>query len=339
MAGESRVGAAGARTQVPLVWAALAVVYIVWGSTYLAIRVTIETIPPMISASLRFLIAGSILYAFAIRRGDRADRPGFAQWRSSAIVGALLFLGGNGGVVWAEQRIPSGIAALLVATVPLWMALIGYVALRERLSAIAVAGLLVGFAGTALLIRPSGEGAVDTLGALVVVFASLSWAIGSLYSRRAPLPKRPLVSASMQMICGGVALGIAGIVGGELGRFEPASFSRSSILAFFYLIFFGAIAAFSCYAWLLRVAPTSLVSTYAYVNPVVAVALGWAIVDERVEPLTFVAGAIIVAAVAMIVTGRRIEEPGELAAGVPPVDELDPDAPGPPPGMSPSRPR
>ncbi|MGH2795651.1 MAG: EamA family transporter [Actinomycetota bacterium] len=338
MAGESRVGAAGARTQVPLVWAALAVVYIVWGSTYLAIRVTIETIPPMISASLRFLIAGSILYAFAIRRGDRADRPGFAQWRSSAIVGALLFLGGNGGVVWAEQRIPSGIAALLVATVPLWMALIGYVALRERLSAIPVAGLLVGFAGTALLIRPSGEGAVDTLGALVVVFASLSWAIGSLYSRRAPLPKRPLVSASMQMICGGVALGIAGIVGGELGRFEPASFSRSSILAFFYLIFFGAIAAFSCYAWLLRVAPTSLVSTYAYVNPVVAVALGWAIVDERVEPLTFVAGAIIVAAVAMIVTGRRIEEPGELAAGVPPVDGPDPDAPG-PPGMSPSRPR
>ncbi|MGH2785398.1 MAG: EamA family transporter [Actinomycetota bacterium] len=335
MAGEARLEAAGGRAQVPLVWAALTVIYIVWGSTYLAIRVAIETIPPLISASLRFLIAGGILYAFSIRRGDRADRPTVAEWRSTAIIGGLLFLGGNGGVVWAEQRIPSGVAALLVATVPLWMALIGFVALRERLPRIAVAGLLVGFAGTALLIRPSGDGSVDTLGALVVVGASLAWAVGSLYSRRARLPKRPLVSASMQMICGGVALGIAGVAGGELSRFEPASFSRASVLAFFYLIFVGAIAAFSCYAWLLRVAPTSLVSTYAYVNPVVAVALGWAILDERVEPLTFVAGAIIVAAVAMIVTGRRIEEPGEVAAGVPPVEDPEAGAP----GMSASRQR
>lgn len=305
-----------------MVWAALAVIYVVWGSTYLAIRVAIETIPPMISASLRFVAAGVILYAFAIRRGDReADRPGPAQWLSAAIVGTLLFLGGNGGVVWAEQRIPSGIAALLVATVPLWMALIGFTVLRERLPRIAVAGLFVGFAGTALLIRPSGEGGVDTLGALVVVGASLSWAIGSLYSRGAPLPKRPLVSASMQMLCGGVALGIVGIAGGELGRIELGNVSRSSALAFFYLIFFGSIAAFSCYAWLLRAAPTSVVSTYAYVNPVVAVALGWAFLDERVEPVTFVAGAIIVTAVAMIVTAGRAEEPGEVAAGVPPVEE------------------
>ena len=305
-----------------MIGAALAVVYVVWGSTYLAIRVTIETIPPMISASLRFLLAGSILYAFAIRRGERdADRPTLAQWRSAAIVGALLFLGGNGAVVWAEQRIPSGVAALLVATVPLWMALIGFLALKERLPRIAVAGLLVGFAGTALLIRPSGEGAVDTLGALVVVAGSLSWAVGSLYSRSAALPKRPLVSASMQMLCGGVALGIAGVAGGELARVEPGDISRSSALAFFYLIFVGAIAAFSCYAWLLRVAPTSVASTYAYVNPVVAVALGWAFVDEPVEAVTFVAGVIIVAAVAMIVTARRVEEPGEVAAGVPPVEE------------------
>ena len=329
MAGEARPAEGHARGAVPLVWAALAVIYVVWGSTYLAIRVAIETIPPMISASLRFLAAGAILYAFAIRRGEReADRPGIAEWRSAAIVGGLLFLGGNGGVVWAEQRIPSGIAALLVATVPLWMALIGFVALKERLPRIAVAGLLVGFAGTALLIRPSGEGGIDTLGALVVVGASLSWAIGSLYSRGAPLPKRPLVSASMQMLCGGVALGIAGVAGGELGRIELGSISRSSALAFFYLIFFGSIAAYSCYAWLLRVAPTSVVSTYAYVNPVVAVALGWAFLDERVEPVTFVAGAIIVAAVAMIVTARRIEEPGAVAAGVPPVEEPEPDAPG-----------
>jgi drug/metabolite transporter (DMT)-like permease len=223
--------------------------------------------------------------------------------------------------VLAEQRIPSGIAAQIVATVPLWMALIGFLALRERLPRVAVAGLLVGFAGTALLIRPSGEGAVDLLGALTVVGASLAWAIGSLYSRRAPLPARPLVSASMQMLCGGAALGVAGILSGELGRIEPSSFSRSSVLALGYLILFGAVLTFPCYAWLLRSAPTSVVSTYAYVNPVVAVALGWAVVDERVEPMTILAGAVIVAAVAMIVGSRRIEEPGEIAAGAPPVDD------------------
>jgi drug/metabolite transporter (DMT)-like permease len=305
------------------VWAALGVVYIVWGSTYLAIRVTIETLPPFLSASFRFLVAGSLLYAFSIRRGDRrADRPGWPQWRSAAIVGGLLFLGGNGGVVWAEQRIPSGVAALLVATVPLWMALIGFGALRERLPRVAVAGLVVGFAGTALLIRPTGDGGIDTVGALVVVGGSLCWAIGSLYSRRAPLPSRPLVSASMQLLCGGAILGVVGLAGGELGRFEPSSLSRSSVLALCYLIVFGTLLAFPCYTWLLRAAPTSVVSTYAYVNPVVAVALGWALADERVEPVTILAGGIIVAAVAMIVTARRVAEPpGEPAAGIPPVEE------------------
>ena len=322
MAGEAGPPAHGRSQTAPLVWAALAVVYVVWGSTYLAIRFTIETLPPMLSASFRFLVAGGLLYVFSIRRGDRdGDRPGPAQWRSAAIVGGLLFLGGNGGVVWAEQRIPSGVAALLVATVPLWMALIGFVALRERLPRVAVAGLVVGFAGTALLIRPTGEGGIDTLGALVVVGGSLSWAIGSLYSRRAPLPARPLVSASMQLLCGGAILGVVGISAGELGRIEPSAFSRSSILALGYLIAFGTLAAFPCYTWLLRAAPTSLVSTYAYVNPVVAVALGWAFADERVEPLTILAGAIVVTAVAMIVTARRTAEPGEVGAGMPPVDE------------------
>jgi drug/metabolite transporter (DMT)-like permease len=336
MAGEAGPPARGRPQTAPLVWAALAVVYVVWGSTYLAIRFTIETLPPMLSASFRFLVAGGLLYAFAIRRGDRdADRPGLPQWRSAAIVGGLLFLGGNGGVVWAEQRIPSGVAALLVATVPLWMALIGFAALRERLPRIAVAGLVVGFAGTALLIRPTGEGGIDTLGALVVVGGSLSWAIGSLYSRRAPLPARPLVSASMQLLCGGAILGVVGISAGELGRIEPSAFSRSSILALAYLIVFGTLAAFPCYTWLLRAAPTSLVSTYAYVNPVVAVALGWAFADERVEPLTILAGAIVVTAVAMIVTARRTAEPGEVAAGMPPVDDEEIEAS----GMSGSRPR
>ena len=316
------------RSNTTLVAAALAVVYVVWGSTYLAIRVTIETLPPMLSASFRFLVAGSLLYAFSIRRGDRdGDRPRAAQWRSAAIVGPLLFLGGNGGVVWAEQRIPSGVAALLVATVPLWMALIGFAALRERLPRIAVAGLIVGFAGTALLIRPSGEGGIDTVGALVVVGGSLSWAVGSLYSRRALLPARALVSASMQLVCGGFALGVVGLAAGEAGRFRPSAISAASMLALGYLIAFGTLAAFPCYSWLLRATRTSVASTYAYVNPMIAVALGWAFADERVEPLTILAGGIIVVAVAMIVMARG-SEPGEVAAGIPPVEE-QPESPPP----------
>jgi len=304
-----------------LVWSALGTVYVVWGSTYLAIRVAIETLPPLLMASVRFLVAGGILYAFAIRRGDReGDAPGWPQWRSAAIVGTLLFLGGNGGVVIAEKRVPSGIAALIVATVPLWMALIAFVVLRERLPALAVAGLVVGFAGTALLVRPSGGHEVDAVGALLLLGAAASWATGSLYARRAPLPRRSLVGAAMQLLCGGVVVGVAGLMGGELGRVHVDAFSRSSLLALAYLIFVGALVGFTAYAWLVQVVPAPIFSTYAYVNPVVAVILGWAFVDEPVTPLTIVAGAVIVAAVAMIVTARR-PEPGEPAAGAPPLDE------------------
>jgi drug/metabolite transporter (DMT)-like permease len=185
----------------------------------------------------------------------------------------------------------------------------------------AVAGVVVGFGGTALLVGPSGAGGVDLLGALVVVVAALAWSIGSLYARRATLPSRPLVAAGMQLLCGGVAVTIAGIAGGELTRIHLDRISRSSALALLYLIVFGAVVAFTCYAWLIRTAPTSLVSTYAYVNPAVAVLLGWAFAGERVRPVTIVAGAIIVAAVAMIVTARRAREPGEPAAGAPPVPE------------------
>jgi drug/metabolite transporter (DMT)-like permease len=305
----------------PRLWVALAIVYTVWGSTYLAIRVAIETLPPMLMASVRFLIAGGILYAWSIRRGDRIDdRPGPRQWRAAAIVGTLLFLGGNGGVVWAEQRVPSGIAALLVASVPLWMALIAFAALKERLPRVAVAGLVVGFAGTALLIRPSGGEHVDLLGALVLVGASVSWAIGTLYASRAPLPSRSTLSAGMQLISGGVVLGVVGIAGGELARIHPDRFSRSSLLALAYLIVFGAVVAFSAYSYMVRNAPPSIVSTYAYVNPVIAVLLGWAILDEPIGRTTILAGAIIVVAVAMIVTSK-VRGEGEPAAGAPPVEE------------------
>jgi drug/metabolite transporter (DMT)-like permease len=306
----------------PKLWIALAIVYVVWGSTYLAIAYVVETMPPFLSASVRFLIAGGILYAFAIRRGDReGDRPGVPQWRAAAIVGTLLFMGGNGGVVWAEQHVPSGIAALIVASVPLWMALIAFVALRERLPRIAVAGLVVGFAGTALLIRPSGSQHVDLTGALVLVGASISWSIGTLYAIRAPLPKRGSLSAGMQLLCGGVVLGIVGAASGEIGRVETSSFSRSSLLALAYLIVFGAVIAFSAYSYMVRNTSPAIVSTYAYVNPVIAVFLGWAIRDEPLRSSTIIAGAVIVVAVAMIVGSRTKAGEGEPAAGAPPVEE------------------
>ncbi len=299
-----------------MIWLALVTLYLVWGSTYLAIRVAIDTLPPLLMASVRFLIAGAILYAVSIRRGDwQHDRPGIRQWRAAIIIGAALLLGGNGGVVWAERTVASGIVALLVATVPLLMALIDRIALGRRLSRPAVIGLAVGFLGLVLLISPSGSGRFDAVGTAVALLAALSWAAGSLYSRRAPLPARPLVGTGMEMLAGGVLLGILGIAIGEAGRIQWALISLDSLLALAYLIVFGALVGFSAYLWLLRVAPTSLVSTYAFVNPVVAVLLGWVIRGEPLTLRTVLAGGVIVAAVALIVTARpaRQSAPGTAA--------------------------
>jgi len=298
------------------IWTALGAVYVIWGTTYLAIRVVNETLPPLLSASVRFLVAGSLLYAWAIRRGDReGDRPTRVQWRSAAIVGTLLILGGNGGVVLAEKTIPSGIAALLVALVPLWMALLDRLFFGGHLRARAVLGLIAGFGGAALLLLGSEvSGDVDLLGMLFVVGASLSWAIGSLYSRKAPLPMRPFVGVGMEMLVGGVALAVAGIVTGELEQVHVSEFSRASLLGLLYLIVFGSWVGFTAYLWLLRAARTSLVSTYAYVNPVVAVFLGWLLLDEQVGLRTIVAGGVIVASVALIISagGAQREDDVEL---------------------------
>jgi len=284
-----------------LVWAALAVVYVVWGSTYLAIRIAIGTLPPFLMASVRFLIAGGLLLAFAaLRREPRRQRVGRAQWRAALIVGGALLLGGNGGVVWAEQRIPSGIAALLVATLALWIALLDRVVFGQRLARRAVIGLLLGLAGLALLLGPEEHGGVDPLGALVCMLASLSWASGSLYARSAPLPRHPLVATGMEMVAGGALLGIAGAATGELGALRLATVSTASVLAVGYLIVFGSLLAFSAYVWLLRAAPVSLVATYAYVNPIVAVLLGWVLLDEPVTARMLVAGVVIVVAVGLI---------------------------------------
>lgn len=297
------------------VWLALGTVYVVWGSTYLAIRIAIHTLPPLLMASARFLIAGAILYAWSIGRreanGDRqADRPRPKQWLAALAIGGALLLGGNGGVVLAERTVASGLVALLVATVPLSIAIIDRLVSGRRLNAAAVAGLLMGFGGVALLLGVSGSNGVDPVGLLLALLAASSWAAGSTFSRRAGLPSRLLVSTAMQMLCGGVLLGIAAAASGEMTRIHLEAFSRASLLAFGYLVVFGSILAFSAYVWLLRSAPISLVSTYAYINPVVAVFLGWALLGEAVTLRMLVAGAIIVAAVAFIVgaTSKRAEK-------------------------------
>lgn len=311
------------------VWAALVTIWIVWGSTYLAIRVAVRTIPPLMMGSIRFLLAGGILYLFAVRRGDRTnDRPTAAHWRSAFIIGTALLLGGNGLVSWAEQRVPSGVAALLIATVPLWLAIGDRIRFGSRLSRLTVLGLAVGFSGVVLLVGQSGAGKIDSLGAAALVGASVFWAAGSLYSRGAPLPQRPLVGTGMEMLAGGVVLAVGSVATGELGRLDVGSVSGESLLGLAYLIVFGSWVGFTAYVWLLRNTRTSLVGTYAYVNPVVAVLLGWALLGETITVRTLLAGAVIVVGVVLIVMARSPQPSGdavagEPCAGCPPVDRAN----------------
>ncbi|HEX2025995.1 MAG TPA: EamA family transporter [Actinomycetota bacterium] len=302
------------------VWAALLAVYVVWGSTYLAIRVTVRTIPPLLSASIRFLVAGTLLYLWSVRRGDRdGDRPTGAHWRSAAIIGAVMLFGGNGLVSLAEQTVPSSLAALLLASIPLWMVVIRLVVLREKSGWVEVAGLVLGFGGIVLLVDPFGGGTADPLGVGLLLLAALSWASGSLFARTAALPSRPLVGTGMEMIAGGLVCLVAAVIAGELGDLELARISVPSLLGLAFLIVFGSWVGFAAYVWLLRAARTSLVSTYAYVNPVVAVLLGWAILGEAISARTVIAGAVVLGAVALIVSASpRRAEP---APDVPEADE------------------
>jgi drug/metabolite transporter (DMT)-like permease len=291
--------AAFARRSPAAVAAALATVYLVWGSTYLAIRVTDRTMPPFLMSSARFLIAGVALYLFAAR--GRA-RPTWREWRAAAIVGAALLLVGNGGVAWAETRLESGLAALIVAIIPLWVALMDRVFFGRRLSPAAVAGLVVGFGGVALLVGPGGGG--DVTAAIALLVTTSAWAGGSLYARGAALPESPLLAASMQMVTASVLLGITGLVTGEASGIHADSFAAKPVIAFVYLVAVGSLIAFSAYAWLLKNVRISTVSTYAFVNPVVAVALGGLFLDEAISVTMIVAGAAIVLAVVLIVTAR-----------------------------------
>jgi drug/metabolite transporter (DMT)-like permease len=286
---------------------AFAAIYLVWGSTYLAIRFAIETLPPLLTAAMRFIVAGPLLYAWARQNGGQ--RPTRRQWLAAAIAGGLLLLGGNGLVTWAEERVSSGLAALLAATVPLWMVLLDWAFLRAGRPSLKVfLGLALGLAGIMLLIGPAdllGEHRVDLAGAGLVLLAALSWAIGSLYARRAPLPEAPLQGTAMEMIAGGVLLLLASGVKGEWGQVDFAAVSLSSWLALAYLTVFGSIVAFTAYTWLLRVSTPARISTYAYVNPVVAVLLGWALAGESLTAQMLLAAVVIVLAVVLITTGRN----------------------------------
>jgi drug/metabolite transporter (DMT)-like permease len=290
--------------------AAFLAVYVIWGSTYLAIRFGVETMPPFLMASVRFLVPGALLVAW--RRAQRVPAASRAQWRSAAIVGTLLLLGGNGLVTWAEQWVPSGLAALLVGSVPLWMGLMTWAiepAARPR--ARGIAGLLLGFVGVGILVDPRGElggNGQIFVGALGIVAASAFWAAGSLTARRVDLPKDLLYATGMQMLTGGASLFLAGTLAGEWTRVDPGAVSAKSLLSLLYLLVFGSLVAFSAYAWLLRATTPAKVSTYAYVNPVVAVLLGWALAGEPLTARTLVSAAIIVASVAMITTDglRRV---------------------------------
>ncbi len=283
--------------------AAFAAVYVIWGSTYFFIRVAIETMPPLLMGGLRFLVAGAVLLAVTSRLGGSQQDPvGWRQWRAGAICGALLLFGGNGGVIYGEQFVPSGIVALEVATVPLFIALLGALFLGKPLARAAAVGIAIGLLGTGVLLRPGAGGTGDPGHMLLVLASPLSWALGSLYATRGPLPRRPLVATGIEMLCGGVLLTSVGLAVGEGAAVHLERISLASWFSLLYLIVFGSLVAFSAYVWLLGRVPTTAVATYAYVNPLVAVLLGWAILGERVTGQTLIAGALIVVAVALILS-------------------------------------
>ena len=302
------------------VWSALGIVYVIWGSTYLAIRVMVEDVPPLLGAGLRFVVAGVAMLAFLAARGRdvRVSRRGLL---AAGTVGVLLLAGGNGVVTVAEQDVPSGLAALLIASVPLWVVLLRFTVARERVARGTLGGLAVGFCGLAVLLLPGSRPAAATAGGvLLVLVAAASWAGGSFLSPRLSMPSDPLVSTAWQMVVGGAVLMVGAIAAGEPGQLHLASASTKSLLAFVYLVVAGSWVAFTAYAWLLQNVPISKVATYAYVNPLVAVVLGWALLSEQLSVGTLAGAGLIVASVAAIVTRespRPASEPEPVAGPAP----------------------
>ena len=296
------------------IWLALLALYIVWGSTYLAIRFSVETIPPFLHAALRFLISGAILYIWRRMSGDPA--PTLSNWKSTAIIGTALLLGGNGLVAWAERTVPSGIAALMISTSPFWLVL--FESLRTggaKPTWQSIAGLIAGFGGVFILIGPAeimgGEGRFDTFGIVLLLFAPFFWSLGSIYAKGADMPKSTLLGTGMEMLAGAVALFIVSLAKGELSGFSLGQVSMRSWLGLTYLITFGSLVGFVSYGWLLHNAPVSLMSTYAYVNPVVAVFLGNLLAAEPLNARILIASAIIIGSVIFINSARQAKVKAE----------------------------
>ena len=301
--------------------AALLTVYVVWGSTYLAIRIMVETMPALLSAGVRFAVAGAVFLAvLRLRSGPERLRITRAQAGGAALAGTLLLFGGNGLVTLAEEDVPSGLAALVIGAVPLWVVLMRLIE-RERVPRGTLAGVAVGFAGLAILVLPGDRPGDAPLGGMVVlVLASISWAAGSFHSRRMDLPEDTLVSTAFQMLLGGAVMILVGLAAGEGAEVDLGAFSTRSALAFVYLILAGSLLAFTAYTWLLRNAPISTVATYAYVNPVIAVVLGAAILSEEVTLTVVLGAAAIVASVAAVVRRESSEpEPASLEGSEPAV--------------------
>jgi drug/metabolite transporter (DMT)-like permease len=295
-----------ARSSRANVIAAFAAVYIIWGSTYLAIRYAVTTIPPFLMGGSRFLIAGLLLYGVTRLRGAAA--PTRAQWRAALVTGVLLLVGGNGAVIWSEQHVPSGLVALIVAIVPLWMVIFDWARPGGRgkrpVPAVFV-GLALGLAGLALLIGPDafahgGTSRLDVGAALVPVVGSMLWALGSIYSRYAPRAASAQMATGMQMLMGGAVFLVLSVLTGEPRHFRVAAVTAPSLIGFLYLVTFGSLLGFTAYVYLLGATTPAKASTYAYVNPVVAVLLGWAVAGEPLTPRMLVAAAIILGAVALI---------------------------------------
>lgn len=299
---------------------AFAAVYLIWGSTYLAIRFAVETLPPLLMAGVRFTLAGAVILLWA-RLVQGRKPPTSTDWRTGLVSGALLLLGGNGAVVWSEQRVPSGIAALLVAVVPLWMVLLDWMRRGgTRPGAAVFVGLTLGLVGLGVLVGPDAlagnGGGVSLSGAGVLMAGSFSWAVGSLYTKRAPRPSTANNGSGTQMFAGGLCLILAATVGGELSQLDLAHASSRSLLGFLYLIVFGSLIGFTAYVYLLSHTTAAKAATYAYVNPVVAVLLGWAFADEPVTGRTLAAAAVILAGVAIITLARdeKVSAPREERA-------------------------
>ena len=296
------------RTSAALVWAAILILYFAWGSTYLGIRIAVGSIPPFVMAAVRFAIAGAVLLGavYVLRRRDVA-RPSLREGRDSFIVGALLLGGGMGAVAWGEQTVPSGITALMIAMTPVWIAVFGRIFLRERLPIAATIGIATGLLGVAILVGPSlfVDRSLDPAGVVALILSPISWAAGSLFAaNRARLPADPFVTTGMQMLAGSTVLAAAAILSGEATSVHLETITANSIIAFVYLTIIGSLIAFTAYAWVLRRAPLPLIATYAFVNPIVAVVLGWLVLQEAITPRQVLAGAVIVVGVALIVAAR-----------------------------------